>query len=159
MRIKWLINATILVILLNGCAQIPLIGSLGSSSITAVATGNYQRSLLTGSIDFAVYESTGKTPSQHLYKAVSNKYTKKKLEKHFPDKKIEFKLPEVKTFGLSWHTMAHENITKINYTVLDKYAPNFKMKLENPPTPFLQKEGSTNKNSNYYLVAENIKQS
>ena len=54
------------VIFLQGCS-LPLIGSIGTSSITGAATGNYQRSAISSSIDFAVHEATGKTPSQHLF--------------------------------------------------------------------------------------------
>ncbi len=84
-----------LAVLLQGCS-IPLVGSLTSSTVTGVATGNYQRSLVSGGIDLAVHKSTGKTPSQHLYAMVENKYTEKRLKKHFPNK--EFK---VKDFKLS----------------------------------------------------------
>ena len=117
---KRIIGALLLITFLNGCS-LPLIGSFTSSGITGVATGNYQKSLVTSVVDFSVYESTGKTPGQHLYASLSNKYTDKKLEKHFPNKEI--KLP-------SWHTY----VKSANYTLLDKYAPNFKAKLKNKPT-------------------------
>ena len=93
---KRFISAVLLVTFLNGCS-LPLVGSLTSSTVTGVASGNYQRSLVSSGIDFAVHESTGKTPGQHLYAMAKNKYTEKKLKKHFPNE--EFK---IKDFQLSW---------------------------------------------------------
>ena len=94
---KRFISAVLLVTFLNGCS-LPLVGSLTSSTVTGVATGNYQRSLVSTSIGFAVHKSTGKTPGQHLYAMAKNKYTEKKLKKHFPNE--EFK---IKDFQLSWN--------------------------------------------------------
>tara|TARA_B100000579_G_scaffold434676_2_gene456092 strand:+ start:6731 stop:6943 length:213 start_codon:yes stop_codon:yes gene_type:complete len=50
---------------LQGCS-LPLIGSLSTSTVTGVTTGNYQRSAISSAIDFGVHEATGKTPTQHL---------------------------------------------------------------------------------------------
>ena len=110
---KRIIGALLIITFLNGCS-LPLIGSLTSSTVTGIATGNYQQSLVTSAVDFGVHEATGKTPGQHLYASLSNKYTDKKLEKHFPNKEINWP---------SWHTY----VKPISYTVLDKYAPNFQI--------------------------------
>ena len=122
---KRIIGALLVITFLNGCS-LPLVGSLTSSGITGVATGNYQKSLVSSAIDYSVYESTGKTPGQHLYASLSNKYTDKKLERHFPNKEIKWP---------SWHTY----VKPISYTVLDKYAPNFKATLPNEPTQTFNK--------------------
>ena len=82
-----IIGIVICTVLLQGCS-LPLIGSITTNSITGAVTGNHQRSLISGAIDFGVHESTGKTPGQHLYAMIENKHTKKKLEKHFADKEI-----------------------------------------------------------------------
>ena len=87
---KRIISALLLITFLNGCS-LPLVGSLTSSTVTGVATGNYQRSLVSGGLDLAVHKTTGKTPGQHLYAAVENKYTEKKLKKHFPNEEIKYK--------------------------------------------------------------------
>ena len=110
---KRIIGALLVITFLNGCS-LPLIGSLTSSTVTGIATGNYQQSLVTSAVDFGVHEATGKTPGQHLYASLSNKYTDKKLEKHFPNKEIKWP---------GWHTY----VKPISYTVLDKYAPNFQI--------------------------------
>ena len=123
---KRIIGSLLVITFLNGCS-LPLIGSFTSSGITGVATGNYQKSLVSSAIDFGVYESTGKTPGQHLYASLSNKYTDKKLKKHFPNGEI--KLP-------GWHTY----VKPISYTVLDKYAPNFKSPLAKNPTQTFNKK-------------------
>ena len=116
---KRIIGALLIITFLNGCS-LPLIGSLTSSTVTGLATGNYQQSLVTSAIDFGVHEATGKTPGQHLYASLSNKYTDKKLEKHFPNKEIKWP---------SWHTY----VKPISYTVLDKYAPNFQIHKDKEP--------------------------
>ena len=123
---KRIIGSLLIITFLNGCS-LPLIGSFTSSGITGVATGNYQKSLVSSAIDFSVYESTGKTPGQHLYASLSNKYTDKKLKKHFPNGEI--KLP-------GWHTY----VKPISYTVLDKYAPNFKVIPSSKPAQTFKKE-------------------
>jgi len=116
---KRVVGALLIITFLNGCS-LPLIGSFTSSGITGVATGNYQKSLISSAIDFGVYESTGKTPGQHLYASLSNKYTDKKLEKHFPNKEIKWP---------GWHTY----VKSANYTFLDKYAPNFQVHPDKEP--------------------------
>ena len=123
---KRIIGALLVITFLNGCS-LPLVGSLTSSGITGAATGNYQKSLVSSVIDFSVYESTGKTPGQHLYASLSNKYTDKKLKKHFPDGEINFP---------GWHTY----VKPVNYTFLDKYAPNFKSPLVKNPTQTFNKK-------------------
>ena len=110
---KRIIGALLVITFLNGCS-LPLIGSLTSSTVTGIATGNYQQSLVTSAVDFGVHEATGKTPGQHLYASLSNKYTDKKLEKHFPNKEIKWP---------GWHTY----VKPVSYTFLDKYAPNFQI--------------------------------
>ena len=123
---KRIVGALLVITFLNGCS-LPLIGSFTSSGITGVATGNYQKSLVSSAIDFGVYESTGKTPGQHLYASLSNKYTDKKLEKHFPNKEIKWP---------GWHTY----VKPVTYTVLDKYAPNFKVIPSSKPAQTFKKE-------------------
>ena len=93
---KRVIGALLIITFLNGCS-LPLIGSFTSSGITGVATGNYQKSLISSAIDFGVYESTGKTPGQHLYSTLETSFTKKQLEKHFPNKDIK-----IKNFRIGW---------------------------------------------------------
>ena len=122
---KRVVGALLIITFLNGCS-LPLIGSLTSSGITGVATGNYQKSLVSSAIDVAVHKSTGKTPGQHLYASLSNEYTDKKLKKHFPNEEIKWP---------SWHTY----VKSANYTVLDKYAPNFKAKIISTPITFFKK--------------------
>ena len=125
---KRVVGALLIITFLNGCS-LPLIGSFTSSGITGVATGNYQKSLVTSAIDFGVHEATGKTPGQHLYASLETKFTKKKLEKHFPNKEINWP---------GWHTY----VKPITYTVLDKYAPNFKSPLAKTPTQTFNKKPS-----------------
>ena len=119
------IGLLLIITFLNGCS-LPLVGSLTSSGITGVATGNYQKSLVSSAIDFSVHEATGKTPGQHLYASLSNKYTDKKLEKHFPNKEINWP---------GWHTY----VKPISYTVLDKYAPNFQIHQDKEPVQTFSK--------------------
>jgi|TARA_B100000315_G_scaffold135108_1_gene124455 hypothetical protein len=116
---KRVIGALLITTFLNGCS-LPLLGSLTSSTITGLTTGNYQQSLVTSAIDFGVHGATGKTPGEHLYASLSNKYTDKKLEKHFPNKEIKWP---------SWHTY----VKSANYTFLDKYAPNFQVHPDKKP--------------------------
>ena len=122
---KRIIGALLITTFLNGCS-LPLIGSLTSSTVTGIATGNYQQSLVTSVIDFGVHETTGKTPGQHLYASLSNKYTDKKLEKHFPNKEIKWP---------GWHTY----VKSANYTFLDKYAPNFEIHKDIEPVQTFNK--------------------
>ena len=93
---------------------------------TTTRAGNYQQSLVTSVIDFGVHETTGKTPGQHLYASLSNKYTDKKLEKHFPNKEIKWP---------GWHTY----VKSANYTFLDKYAPNFEIRKDKEPAQTFSK--------------------
>ena len=125
---KRIVSALLLITFLNGCS-LPLVGSLTSSGITGVATGNYQKSLVSSTIDLAVHKSTGKTPGQHLYASLSNKYTDKKLKKHFPNGEIKWP---------GWHTY----VKSTDYTVLDKYAPNFKVIPSNKPAQTFSKKAS-----------------
>ena len=123
-----IIGSLLIITFLNGCS-LPLIGSFTSSGITGVATGNYQKSLVSSAIDFAVHESTGKTPGQHLYASLSNEYTDKKLKKHFPNEEIKWP---------GWHTY----VKSVNYTFLDRYAPNYRGTLSNEPTQKFNKKVS-----------------
>ena len=76
---KRVVGALLIITFLNGCS-LPLIGSFTSSGITGVATGNYQKSLVSSTIDLAVHKSTGKTVGQNLYAMVENKYVAKVLD-------------------------------------------------------------------------------
>ena len=127
-----IIGTLLIITFLNGCS-LPLIGSFTSSGITGVATGNYQKSLVSSAIDFGIYESTGKTPGQHLYASLETNFTKKKLEKHFPNKEIKWP---------GWHTY----VESADYTFLDKYAPNFKAKMLTSPITFFNKKPIPNQN-------------
>jgi len=93
---KRIIGSLLIITFLNGCS-LPLIGSFTSSGITGVATGNYQKSLISSTIDLAVHKSTGKTPGQHLYASLETSFTKKKLERHFPNKDIK-----IRNFKIGW---------------------------------------------------------
>ena len=104
-----IISSLLLITFLNGCS-LPLIGSLTTNSITGLATGNHQRSLVSGSVDFLMHEATGKTPGQHLYAMVDNRYTKKKLEKHFPQKDITWGAFAYEDFGLTPLGAAFTNV-------------------------------------------------
>lgn len=63
----------------SGCSSMPLVGSLAGNGVTAVATQQVEKSLISATIDVAVHDKTGKTPSQHLMSAM--KKTKKEYEK------------------------------------------------------------------------------
>ena len=104
---KKILFSLLLLTLLNACS-LPLIGSLTTNSITGAVTGEYQRSLVSGGVDILVHESTGKTPGQHLYAMVENKHTKKKLEKHFPDREITWGAFAYDDFGLSPEAASHK---------------------------------------------------
>ena len=114
-----IVGALLVITFLNGCS-LPLVGSITASSVTGLATGNYQQSLISSAIDFGVHEATGRTPGEHLYASLSNKYTDKKLEKHFPNEEIKWP---------SWHTYVKSG----DYTILDKYAPNFQIHKDKEP--------------------------
>jgi hypothetical protein len=60
-----IVGALLVITFLNGCS-LPLVGSVTTSSITGLATGNYQPSILSTAIDFGVHEQTGKTSFQHI---------------------------------------------------------------------------------------------
>ena len=89
---KRLLGAILLVTFLNGCSGLPLVstleGSLSLNGVVAGATGKYEAQGASALVNLASHKSTGKTVSQHLYAAVENKYTKKRLEEHFKNKEL-----------------------------------------------------------------------
>jgi hypothetical protein len=89
---KRLLGAILLVTFLNGCAGLPLVstleGSLSLNGAIGAATGKYETQAVNALVNLASHNTTGKTVSQHLYAAVENKYTKKRLEKHFKNKEL-----------------------------------------------------------------------
>jgi|TARA_Y100000031_G_scaffold31233_1_gene34800 hypothetical protein len=60
-----IVGALLVITFLNGCA-LPLVGSITTSSITSLATGNYQPGIISSAIQAGVHEQTGKTPFQHI---------------------------------------------------------------------------------------------
>ena len=101
MTMSRLIGAILLVTFLNGCAQLPLIstleGSLSINGAIAGVTGNYERQGVSAMINLASHKSTGKTVGENLYAMVENKYTKKRLKKHFKNKELtitDFKIAD-----------------------------------------------------------------
>ena len=145
-----LISAGLLVTLLNGCAGIPLISTLEASlsvnGAIATVTGNYERQAVSAVVNFASHSSTGKTVSEHLYAAIETKYTKKRLEKHFKNKKLtitDFRVANKSlsdlggflpkdSFIFKNHTPkktllvnSKVNWQGFNYRVYDKFQPNF----------------------------------
>jgi hypothetical protein len=82
----------LLLTFLNGCAGLPLIstleGSLSINGAVGLATGNYEKQAVSAAINLASHKATGRTLNEHLYAAVETEWTKKGLEKHFPDKKL-----------------------------------------------------------------------
>ena len=66
------ILAIISLVVLTNCS-LPLVGSVGTSSVTGVVTGKYTHSAATTVIDIATYEKTGKTTKQHLYSKIFEK--------------------------------------------------------------------------------------
>ena len=52
--------AIISLVVLTNCS-LPLVGSVGTSSVTGVVTGKYTHSAVTTVVDIATYEKTGKT--------------------------------------------------------------------------------------------------
>ena len=64
--------AIISLVAFTNCS-LPLIGSVGTSSVTGVVTGKYTHSAATTVIDIATYEKTGKTTKQHLYSKIFQK--------------------------------------------------------------------------------------
>ena len=151
MTMKRLLGVILLMTVLNGCAQLPLVSSLeaGLSVNGAIAgvTGKYETQAINATINLASHKSTGKTINQHLYAAVENKYTKKQLEKHFKNKEISITSFEVSNKSLAdvlYHPKnstlltppykpANLNLfvkTKVkwqgfNYRVFDSSQPNF----------------------------------
>ena len=154
MTMNRLISAGLLVTLLNGCAGIPLISTLEASlsvnGAIATVTGNYERQAVSAVVNFASHKSTGKTVGEHLYAAVETKYTKKRLEKHFKNKKLtitDFRvankslsdlgsfLPKdgtLATFTSTSHQRTKTLLAKskvkwqgFNYRVFDRNQPNF----------------------------------
>ena len=89
---KRLLGVILLLTFLNGCSGLPLVstleGSLSINGVVAGATGKYEHQAASALVNLASHKSTGKTVSQHLYAAVENKYTKKRLEKHFKNKEL-----------------------------------------------------------------------
>jgi hypothetical protein len=120
-----IVGALLVITFLNGCS-LPLVGSITSSTVTSLVTGDLGQGIVSTAIDFGVHEATGRTPGEHLYASLSNKYTDKKLKKHFPNKEIKFP---------SWQT--YVNLT--DYTILDKYAPNFKIRQDKKPVQTFSK--------------------
>ena len=64
--------AIISLVALTNCS-LPLVGSVGTSSVTGLVTGKYTHSAATTVIDIATYEKTGKTTKQHLYSKIFQK--------------------------------------------------------------------------------------
>jgi len=165
---KRLLGVILLVTVLNGCAQLPLVstleGSLSINGAIAGVTGKYEHQAASAFVNLASHKSTGKTVSQHLYAAVENKYTEKRLKKHFKNKELSVTSFEIANKSLSdfsgflphWQTKVKKetihppgqiihNTTPVvkkinntpiryvelaNYTVLDKFAPNYKHKIK-----------------------------
>ena len=153
---KRLIGTVLLVTFLNGCSGLPLVstleGSLSINGAIATATGKYEHQAASALVNLASHKSTGKTVSQHLYAAVENKYTKKRLKKHFKNKELtitDFKIadksisdyiPNKKSFAFLTRynvppihvTQTFVEKTKIkwegfNYRVYDTNKPNFEV--------------------------------
>ena len=142
---KRLLGAILLVTFLNGCSGLPLVstleGSLSINGAIATATGKYEHQAASALVNLASHKSTGKTINQHLYAAIENKYTKKRLEKHFKNKELtitDFKIadksigdyiPSKKSFSfLTQHKTLVSHKVKwqgFNYRVLDDNQPNF----------------------------------
>jgi len=154
---KRLLGAILLVTFLNGCSGLPLVstleGSLSINGAIATATGKYEHQAASALVNLASHKSTGKTVGQNLYAMVENKYTKKRLKKHFKNKELtitDFKIadksigdyiPNKKSFAfLTKHIPYTSNrinsqpevaqIQKVkwqgfNYRVFDQHQPNF----------------------------------
>ena len=151
---KRLIGTVLLVTFLNGCSGLPLVstleGSLSINGAIAGVTGKYEHQAVNAVVNLASHKSTGKTVSQHLYAAVENKYTEKRLKKHFKNKQLtitDFRiasttlgdyLPKAKVFLARYNvppihvTQTFVEKTKIkwngfNYRVYDTTQPNFEV--------------------------------
>jgi hypothetical protein len=163
---KRLLGAILLLTVLNGCAGLPLVstleGSLSINGAIGAATGKYETQAVNALVNLASHKSTGKTVSQHLYAAVENKYTKKRLEKHFKNKELSVTNFEIanKSLKNTWHGI-NSSVSTANYTLLDKYAPNFRVKLRHPektfntpiPTVQINQHQASIKRS-YYMVVQ-----
>ena len=145
MLMRRLIGALLLVTFLNGCAQLPLVSSLeaGLSVNGAIAgvTGKYETQAINATINLASHKSTGKTINQHLYAAVENKYTKKRLEKHFKNKELSVTNFEIANTSIGDYFPTKQSFSFLtkhktfvshkvkwngyNYRVLDDNQPNF----------------------------------
>tara|TARA_B100000745_G_scaffold270984_1_gene198113 strand:+ start:151 stop:618 length:468 start_codon:yes stop_codon:yes gene_type:complete len=153
---KRLLGAILLVTFLNGCSGLPLVstleGSLSINGAIATATGKYEHQAASALVNLASHKSTGKTVGQNLYAMVENKYTKKRLKKHFKNKELtitDFKIadksisdyiPNKKSFAFLTRynvppihvTQTFVEKTKIkwegfNYRVYDTNQPNFEV--------------------------------
>ena len=151
---KRLIGTVLLVTFLNGCSGLPLVstleGSLSINGAIATATGKYEHQAASALVNLASHKSTGKTVGQNLYAMVENKYTKKRLKKHFKNKQLtvtDFRiasttlgdyLPKAKVFLARYNvppihvTETFVEKTKIkwegfNYRVYDTNQPNFEV--------------------------------
>ena len=153
---KRLIGTVLLVTFLNGCSGLALVstleGSLSINGAIATATGKYEHQAASALVNLASHKSTGKTVGQNLYAMVENKYTKKRLKKHFKNKELtitDFKIadksisdyiPNKKSFAFLTRynvppihvTQTFVEKTKIkwegfNYRVYDTNQPNFEV--------------------------------
>ena len=61
--------AIISLVALTNCS-LPLVGSVGTSTVTGAVTGKYTHSAATTLVDIAVYEKTGKTTKQHFFSSM-----------------------------------------------------------------------------------------
>tara|TARA_Y100000780_G_scaffold217615_1_gene221881 strand:- start:99 stop:497 length:399 start_codon:yes stop_codon:yes gene_type:complete len=91
---KRILGTIALLFLLNNCAGLPLVSSLqGSLSVNGavgMATGKYEHQLASAVVNMASHNATGKTVTELLYSSLENKYTEKRLKKHFPNKDISW---------------------------------------------------------------------
>ena len=138
---KRLLGAILLLTVLNGCAGLPLVstleGSLSINGAIGAATGKYETQAVNALVNLASHKSTGKTVSQHLYAEIANKSLKN-----------------------TWHGI-NSSVSTANYTLLDKYAPNFRVKLRHPektfntpiPTVQINQHQASIKRS-YYMVVQ-----
>ena len=117
---KRLIGAILLATFLNGCAGLPLISSLETSlsinGAIATATGKYETQAVNALVNLASHNTTGKTLSQHMYAAVENKYTEKRLKKHFKNKQLTITDFRIASTTIGDYLPNINNIKKINFT-------------------------------------------
>ena len=64
--------AIISLVALTNCS-LPLVGSVGTSTVTGAVTGKYTHSAATTMVAIAVYEKTGKTTKQHFFSSIFDK--------------------------------------------------------------------------------------